>query len=213
MGSAMTLRLSLHCHPDTPCGALTGIGVELARVRPLQLQIRYVLIGNIRRVRLRLREPDRGHELWRHTCLEAFVRVGGDEEYLEFNLAPSGDWAAYRFQRYREGMAPAKGAGAALLDAQTRTKPLEGDRRSLLKQAGFDTLERFEPSFFSLKTELSFPNSMGLAVARPWHIGLSAIVEERNGRMSYWALAHPPGKPDFHDPACFALELPAARPA
>ena len=29
--------------------------------------------------------------------------------------------------------------------------------------------------------------------------------------MSYWALAHPPGKPDFHHPDCFALELPAAR--
>ena len=207
----MSLRLSLHPHPDTPCGALTGIEVELARVRPLKLQVRYVLLGNIRKIRLRLREPYRGDELWRHTCFEAFVRVGGDEDYLEVNLAPSGDWAAYRFERYREGMALAKGVGASLLDAQSRTEPLQPDRRARLKDAGFDTLERFEPSFFSLKTELSFPNSMGLAVARPWHIGLSTIVEERNGRMSYWALAHPLGKPDFHDPACFALELPAAR--
>jgi hypothetical protein len=185
----------------------------LARVRPLRLQLRYVLVGNIRKVRLRLREPNRGEELWRHTCFEAFVRVGGDEDYLEFNLAPSGDWAAYRFRRYREGMERAAGVAASPLDAECRTGPIEPERRALLKQAGFDTLERFEPSFFSLKTELSFPNSMGLAVARPWHVGLSTIVEERNGRMSYWALAHPPGKPDFHDPACFALELPAARPA
>jgi hypothetical protein len=44
-------------------------------------------------------------------------------------------------------------------------------------------------------------------------LGLSAVIEERNGRMSYWALAHPPGAPDFHHPDCFALELPAARPA
>ena len=209
----MSLRLSLHPHPDTPCGALSGIQVEMARVRPLKLHIRYVLIGNIRRVRLRLREPDRGEALWLHTCFEAFVRVGGDEDYLEFNLAPSGDWAAYRFERYREGMAPAKGATASPLDSQYRAAPLDTERRALLKEAGFDTLERFEPSFFSLKTELTFPNAMGLAVARPWHIGLSTIVEERNGRMSYWALAHPPGKPDFHDPSCFALELPAARPA
>jgi hypothetical protein len=35
------------------------------------------------------------------------------------------------------------------------------------------------------------------------------VIEETNGRLSYWALAHPPGKPDFHHSDCFALELPA----
>lgn len=44
----------------------------------------------------------------------------------------------------------------------------------------------------------------------PWHVGLSAIIEEHGGAKSYWALAHPPGKPDFHHADCFALELPAA---
>ncbi|MDB5451584.1 MAG: hypothetical protein JWO33_162 [Caulobacteraceae bacterium] len=43
----------------------------------------------------------------------------------------------------------------------------------------------------------------------PLSLGLSAVVEERGGRISYWALAHPPGKPDFHSPDCFALRLPA----
>jgi hypothetical protein len=209
----MSLRLSLRPHPDTPCGPLTGIEVEVARIRPLKLQLRYVLIGNYRKVRLKLRGQDRGEELWRHTCFEAFVRVGSEESYLEYNLAPTGDWAAYRFERYREGMVPAKEVGSSIVDSQRRTEPLARDRRALLKQAGFDTLERFEPSFFSLKAELSFSNAMGLAVVEPWHVGLSTIVEENNGRISYWALAHPPGKPDFHDPACFALELPAARPA
>ncbi|HYW15993.1 MAG TPA: DOMON-like domain-containing protein [Allosphingosinicella sp.] len=205
------MRLSLQPHPDTPCGPLTGIQVELTRTRPLKLRLRYVLLGDVRKVRLRLREPARGDGLWRHTCFEAFVRLGGDEEYLEFNLAPSGDWAAYRFLRYREGMAPAKGTAVSHLGTQYRAGPLDGEARARLKESGIDTLERFEPAFFTLETELSFPNEMGLAVARPWNIGLSTIVEERNGRMSYWALAHPPGKPDFHDPACFALELPAAR--
>lgn len=41
-------------------------------------------------------------------------------------------------------------------------------------------------------------------------IGLSAVIEETDGTKSYWALAHPDGPPDFHDPACFVLELPAA---
>jgi hypothetical protein len=39
-------------------------------------------------------------------------------------------------------------------------------------------------------------------------LGLSAIVEEKSGAKSWWALAHPPGAPDFHHPDCFALELP-----
>lgn len=52
---------------------------------------------------------------------------------------------------------------------------------------------------------LDFP----VAAIEQMHIGLSAVIEERDGTKSYWALAHPPGKPDFHHPACFALELPA----
>jgi hypothetical protein len=47
----------------------------------------------------------------------------------------------------------------------------------------------------------------------PWRIGLSAVVEEASGGLSYWALRHLPGKPDFHHRDCFALELPeTARP-
>lgn len=40
-------------------------------------------------------------------------------------------------------------------------------------------------------------------------VGLSAVIEEKNGNISFWALAHPPGRPDFHHAGCFALELGA----
>jgi hypothetical protein len=43
-----------------------------------------------------------------------------------------------------------------------------------------------------------------------WQLALSAVIEETNGRISYWALAHPFGQPDFHHSDCFALDLPAA---
>src|SRR3546814_10579152 len=36
-------------------------------------------------------------------------------------------------------------------------------------------------------------------------LALSAVIEETDGTKSYWALRHPPGKPDFHHPDCFAL--------
>ena len=43
----------------------------------------------------------------------------------------------------------------------------------------------------------------------PWTLGLSAVLEEKDGTKSYWALAHPNAdEPDFHDPACFTAHLP-----
>ena len=42
---------------------------------------------------------------------------------------------------------------------------------------------------------------------RSLRLGLSAVVEEYDGMLSYWALRHPPGKPDFHHAAAFALVL------
>jgi hypothetical protein len=39
-------------------------------------------------------------------------------------------------------------------------------------------------------------------------LGLSAVIETVDGFFSYWALAHPSDKPDFHHPDSFILELP-----
>ena len=38
-------------------------------------------------------------------------------------------------------------------------------------------------------------------------VGLCVVIEHRDGALSYWALRHPPGKPDFHHRDAFALEL------
>jgi hypothetical protein len=45
------------------------------------------------------------------------------------------------------------------------------------------------------------------AVAGPLRIALAAVIEEQDGTLSYWALRHPAGKPDFHHRDGFALEL------
>ncbi|MBU1541167.1 MAG: DOMON-like domain-containing protein [Alphaproteobacteria bacterium] len=39
-------------------------------------------------------------------------------------------------------------------------------------------------------------------------LGLSAVIESVDGEMSYWALAHPSTRPDFHHPDSFILDLP-----
>ena len=55
------------------------------------------------------------------------------------------------------------------------------------------------------------PDRLELSATIPEHpparIGLSAVIEEDNGSLSYWALKHAPGKPDFHHPDAFALAL------
>lgn len=43
--------------------------------------------------------------------------------------------------------------------------------------------------------------------AAPLLLGLSAVIEAEDGSLSYWALRHAPGKPDFHHRDAFALEL------
>lgn len=38
-------------------------------------------------------------------------------------------------------------------------------------------------------------------------VALCVVIEDRDGALSYWALSHPAGKPDFHHQDAFALEL------
>jgi hypothetical protein len=46
-----------------------------------------------------------------------------------------------------------------------------------------------------------------LLMRQPLRLALSAVIEDENGKLSYWALKHPPGKPNFHHPDAFTLEL------
>ena len=95
------MRLPLIPHPTSPHAGLT-LEVEARRAGRV-LSLEYVLAGPVERVlwpQAAARVPT--DELWRTTCFEAFVRTAGG--YVEYNLSPSGAWAAYRFDGYREGM-------------------------------------------------------------------------------------------------------------
>jgi hypothetical protein len=63
------------------------------------------------------------------------------------------------------------------------------------------------PEVFTLQASLQLDQLSHLPRDAPWRLGLSALIEDKNGRKSYWALAHPPGKPDFHHGDCFAHEF------
>ena len=172
-------------HPANQLVEITRIEA-IARRAADTLSYRMRLYGDVGRLELpELVYPsDRRQrdELWRSTCMEAFVRADGGRDYTEFNLSPGGHWAAYRFDDRRAGM---------------RALPVS----VRIGQAYRDN-EVFDMS-------VTF-TGVGLSPARVWHVGLSMVVEGLDGTKSYWALAHPDGPPDFHDPACFVLELPAA---
>lgn len=42
----------------------------------------------------------------------------------------------------------------------------------------------------------------------PWQLAITAVIEERDGRKSYWSAAHGAGNPDFHADAGFVVALP-----
>jgi hypothetical protein len=176
----MTRRV-LSRHPDFPCQAVTSLVVEAVRPAAGVLEVRFILEGSVGDIALAPASlATRAARLWRTTCFEVFVRPAPGQAYAEFNLAPSGASAAYRFDAYRAGMADAESDPPRV----RRT----GDARSL---------------------EIAATLHAPLAGEAPWDVGLSAVIEEVGGRISYWALAHPPGRPDFHHPDCFALELAA----
>jgi hypothetical protein len=96
------MRLPLIPHPTT--AFVSGLTLEAeARREGRRLSLEYLLTGPVEAVRWPEAAP-RIHtdELWRTTCFEAFARTEGG--YVEYNLSPSGAWAAYAFDGYREGM-------------------------------------------------------------------------------------------------------------
>ena len=158
-----------------------------ARVRREEdgsLAITYSLGGDLARVRVPPpRPPIIAHGLWQHTCCECFLAPAGGPGYHEFNFAPSGEWSAYAFARYREG--------EALVDEALNPRIAVRRTGDKLDLDAWIPLERLSDSLAGGRVSLA----------------LSAVIEDEEGRLSYWALRHPEGKPDFHHRESFALDL------
>ena len=195
MAKSDFLFTSLLAHPDSPGGVVRRIAASVEPAGADSLRFRYVLEANPQLIRIPPPVPDAGRadKLWAHTCFEAFVGSPGSPLYLELNFSPSGQWAGYRFASYRQGMA------AALPVAPRLALRRDAERLELQAEV------QLSGSLSSAEPGLRGPGSRSLRVA------LSAVVEDQEGRLSYWALRHPPGRPDFHHPESFslALELPS----
>lgn len=164
--------------------------VEVTAWRPQhgRLALHYVIHAPADELKLPpITESARVDHLWRHTCLEAFVRAPGEAGYCEINLSPSTRWAAYRFDGYREGMA---NLDIPTPRIESRSYPERHELEALIDLGGAPELVRSD-----------------------WRLGLSAVIEDMDGGKAWWALAHAAGQPDFHHSDAFALTLPAVEPA
>jgi hypothetical protein len=177
-----TKPATLTAHSSTPNGAVRSVCVQVRAEEPDILAFEYSLVADISRVRV---PPSgvggRADALWKHTCFEAFVASTDASGYHEFNFSPSLDWAIYRFSDYREGMSSAE----------------IGQAPKISVRRGDDQLE--------LHSAVRLSGLADLRDARHLRIALAAVIEDEDGRLSYWGLRHPSGKPDFHHPSGFAL--------
>ena len=176
----------LTCHPETYNPAVEEIEGRVSWTQDNVLAFTYALKGDLMRLRIPPPQPPRrADRLWQHTCFEAFVSVKGKPEYYEFNFASSGEWAVYSFRRYRDGLSLEDEGLAPSITVRSA-----GDRLDLEAIVHLKYLTKIQPAL-----------SLRLA--------LSAVIEDDSGSLSYWALKHPPGKPDFHHPDAFVLEIDA----
>ena len=175
-------EVPLICHPQCDAGAVEAIAVAITRSESGEVELTYRVLGSIGALEISaFARPERIDGLWKTTCFELFVENVEDKIYVEYNFAPSGQWAAYRFSGYRANMA---------------------------------TLETSMPDIRTEQNDSVLTVSVVLHLPDAWQdrnlrAGLSAVIATKNGDKSYWAAAHPLGKPDFHHKDCFAVQLEA----
>jgi hypothetical protein len=168
-------------HPDHPPVAVTRVEARVTGRDQNWLRVRWRIEGSQSLVVPPFAGKGRAEGLWRTTCFELFLKPLGGEAYCELNLSPSERWNAYDFDAWRAGM---------------RERPFPREPECTMRQG----------SSFAI-FDAAIP-AAGLP-ASDCAMGLAAVIEEAGDTMSYWALAHPEDKPDFHAPACFAAALPA----
>lgn len=178
--------------PFSACGIPAGLKLEgtVAR-RGGDLQLHYRLTGPLQGLLIPApaASAERRDGLWQSTCFEAFLAEAGSDTYWELNLSPAGHWNLYRLNGYRQGLEP-EAAVAALPLQLGPPEPAAGALRQGL-----------------LELQLELPLPPELACAGPLELAITAVLQQRDLSLSYWALAHPGPEPDFHRRDGFLLEL------
>ena len=165
---------------DIPKIEITG---KISRVRNL-LRIRYCLSGSSSNILIPepAGYPARKDELWLETCFEFFLAHPGHPSYWEFNLSPSGDWNIFRMDAYRR-------AGF----------------RQEEKIQGLQIRIGHDDGRICLDADVNLSPIM--AAGNRIQAGVASVIQTRDRHETYWALAHPGARPDFHLRESFMLEI------
>ena len=178
----MMLDYKMLIHPNNDLNAIDNFVVRFELIDDY-LHLQYELTGGIGALKIPTAQaPYAVDGLWQHTCFEAFIAVNGEERYYEFNFSPSSTWAAYAFSTYRHRSAGTFKNAPIIKCIQTQ--------KSLLVDvliAAVDLPMKLEDQSFQLN--------------------LTAVLETTDGELSYWALQHPDGAPDFHQRNNFILSF------
>jgi hypothetical protein len=173
------MRHALKLHPDCRCDAVEGIEVEIGPRSGAQLRLRYVATGDMANL---------------------LVPAPAEPERTD-GLWQSTCFEAFARQHGGDGYEEFNFSPST----QWAVYRFDGYRSGMGKPSVL--APRIEGRHGARHYELHV--AFDLPGAGPWRLGLSAVIEETSGRKSYWALAHPAGKPDFHHADGFVLEVGA----
>jgi len=184
--ATVTRHHTLRCHPASPCAAVRAIEASAIVTASGALALSYRLHGDPEKISIPPPVlPAAADGLWKHTCFEAFVAAPDDAGYREFNFSPAGLWANYRFTACRQRDP----------DFLPPTMP----RIAFQRVADGLRLDAVvDPKLLPASDRL--------------HVGLTAVIEARDGSRSYWALSHCAAQPDFHLRQSFSLALQRSLP-
>lgn len=144
------------------------------------LVLRYEMAGTIESILMAEREyPTRQMGLWETTCFECFFGVPGQDLYWEVNLSTAGHWNIFRLDGYRLGL-----------------------REELAIKELTVLIDR---SAFSLETELDL-SLLGLETFE-LELSVTAVIADKLGGVSYWAVCHGGIEADFHLRDSFVIRI------
>ncbi|GAB5459600.1 MAG: DOMON-like domain-containing protein [Henriciella sp.] len=149
-----------------------------------ELAVTYDMTGDINSVRWpEISKHQFRQGLWKTTCFELFIGAHSTERYLEFNFSPSTEWCGLSFKSYRHGQSDIRELAFSKFDV-TRSE-----------------------NAFSMHVQFVAPEPLLDAGKSDYRAALTAVVEETDGRLVYWADAHRSEAPDFHNNKSFERDL------
>lgn len=125
--------------------------------------------------------PERRDNIWQETCFEFFLGLKDYDRYWEFNLSLSGHWNVYRFKAYREGK----------------------QEEAAFSSLPFNVINNND----AFMLDLEFDLDKIIQENETLEAGISAVIKQKDGNTTHWALAHADQKADFHRRESFIIEL------